>query len=124
MGEGIDVVVDFEHSTALEDITFGFVVKTALHTPVVGFNTLAIPAPPLEAPLKSGTIKCRLPQLPLMPGQYVVDLYFGTRGANFDVIQNVAFITVIPSDVYGSGRLPPQLSGPIFLPASWRIDAL
>ncbi|HEY1186258.1 MAG TPA: hypothetical protein VGE74_01315, partial [Gemmata sp.] len=75
-------------------------------------------------PLAAGTIAGRLPNVPLMPGTYTVDLYFGNQLRDFDVIHNAAELTVIPADVFGTGRLPPPNAGSIWWPATWELRPL
>jgi hypothetical protein len=79
-------------------------------------STRAVPRP-----LRAGTVVCRLPELPLMPGVYPLDLYFGSRAHDFDVVYGAAELTVVAADVFGTGRLPPPNAGPVCWPASWEI---
>jgi lipopolysaccharide transport system ATP-binding protein len=115
------VEIDFEADRALDVVDFGVTIKDRYQAPVFGVNTYVIPAPPLRAPVRNGRICCRLPYLPLMPGSYRLDLYFGSRGHDFDVVLDAAELTVVPADVFGSGRLPPVECGPVCWSATWEI---
>jgi hypothetical protein len=115
------VEVEFAVQESLDDATLGVVVKDAYNTPIFGINNKVTPAPAQPKPLRSGRVICRLPELPLMPGVYPLDLYFGNRIQDFDVIYNAAELTVVPADVFGTGKLPHSSAGPICWPATWEI---
>jgi lipopolysaccharide transport system ATP-binding protein len=121
MGTDLRITVDFESAEFLDNITYGLVVKNQYSAPIFGVNNLVIPSPPLPHPVRLGSIHCTLPKLPLMPGRYMVDFYFGSHGHNFDVIYNAVEFEVDPKDVFQSGRLPPTLAGDVFWPATWEF---
>jgi hypothetical protein len=55
---------------------------------------------------RRGTIACEFESLPLMPGTYLLDLYFGNFGditRDFDVIREAISFEVVPADVFGYG---------------------
>ena len=115
------IEVEFEMSEPLADVTLGVVVKDAYHSPIFGINNKVTVCPPQPAPLRAGKIVCRLAELPLMPGTYPLDLYFGSRTQDFDVVYNAAELTVLPADVFGTGKLPPTAAGNVCWPATWEI---
>jgi lipopolysaccharide transport system ATP-binding protein len=115
------IEVEFEMSEPLVDVTLGVVVKDPYHSPIFGINNKVTVCPPQPSPLKAGKIVCRLAGLPLMPGTYPLDLYFGSRTQDFDVVYNAAELTVLPADVFGTGKLPPAAAGNVCWPATWEI---
>jgi lipopolysaccharide transport system ATP-binding protein len=72
-------------------------------------------------PVARGTIVCEIPEIPLLPGNYVADLALGDAGGDFDVISDAISFEVLPADLLGTGRLPSPASGPIFCRANWRL---
>ncbi len=117
------IEVDFRLDAPLPDVTLGVVVKDAYHAPLFGINNKVSPAPVQLAPATAGKVVCRIPNLPLMPGTYPLDLYFGSRTEDFDVVYNAAELTVLAADVFGTGKLPPASAGPICWPATWEIHS-
>ena len=115
------IEVEFAVESPLPDVTLGVVVKDAYHAPVFGVNNKVTASPPQPSPLKAGTVVCRLAGLPLMPGTYPIDLHFGSRAQDFDVVYNAAELTVLPADVFGTGKLPPAAAGNVCWPATWEI---
>jgi lipopolysaccharide transport system ATP-binding protein len=115
------IEVTFAVNQPITDATLGVVVKDAYHAPIFGINNRVTPGSPQPGPLTSGKVVCLLPELPLMPGVYPIDLFFGDRGQDFDIIYNAVELTVVPADVFGTGKLPPSNAGPVCWPATWEI---
>jgi lipopolysaccharide transport system ATP-binding protein len=75
-------------------------------------------------PVTGGVVICEIPDLPLMPGQYTADLWLEDFSvmASLDMIVDAVSFEVIPSDSFGTGRLPPPSEGPVWVRASWRFE--
>lgn len=121
MNDDVEIVVSFVSQTPLDNVTFGLVVKNQCQVPIFGLNNLFLRCEQPRHPVTQADVICRIPNLPLMPGKYSLDLYLGTHGTNFDIIFDALIFEVLPRDVFGTGKLPPPTSGSIFLPASWKI---
>ncbi len=121
MGEDVGVEVSFELAEPIADVTLGVRLKNNMNVPIFGINTDIIPARQPEAPVSRGRITCRIGKLPVVPGLYNLDLYFGSFGLNFDEVQEACQFEVYPADVFGNGKLPPPGAGCIAWPASWEI---
>ena len=70
----------------------------------------------------SGTVTCAFERLPLMPGTYLLDLYFGDFGdpsRDLDIIRDAISFEVVAADLLGTGMLPRPIDGPVFWPATW-----
>jgi lipopolysaccharide transport system ATP-binding protein len=115
------ITVEFAVGRPLPDVTLGVVVKDPYQAPLFGINNKVTVTPEQPVALRTGTVVCRLPDLPLMPGTYPLDLFFGNREQDFDVVHNAADLTVVPADVFGTGKLPPAHAGPVCWPATWEI---
>jgi lipopolysaccharide transport system ATP-binding protein len=102
-------------------VTFGVVIRDQLQNPIFGNNSLVLPSECFKGPIAAGRIICTFPRLPLMPGRYSCDLYFGNNGRNFDVVMNAISFTVEEIDVFGSGRLPPANCGRICWDVHWNL---
>jgi lipopolysaccharide transport system ATP-binding protein len=75
--------------------------------------------------IRSGAITCSFESLPLMPGTYLLDLYFGDFGdvtRDLDVVREAISFEVVPADVLGTGMLPNAADGPIFWTAKWSSE--
>ena len=120
MGSDLSVTVDFQSPNAAIRPVLGLVVKNYLGAGVFSVNNRIIPGFTFD-PVREGRITCHLERLPLMPGTYTVDLYFGDEHHTLDAVFDSLSFEVTPADVYGSGKLPPAHCGPVFLPARWSL---
>lgn len=121
MGESLLVHVEFSARPPIRQPVLGVVVKTSLGAPVFGVNNRFIPGFDLDCQSPRAAIECRLDQVPLMPGVYWLDLWFGDAHRDIDVVYEAASFEVTAADVFSSGKLPPSSAGPIAWPATWRL---
>ena len=125
MGESLRVDVDFEMQDRRISPVIGVVIKTDLGYPLFGVNNKFITGYVFDEVEGVGSIGCQLDNLPLMPGHYFIDLYFGNQESDLDVIHEAVSFEVVPADVHGSGKLAPAVAGPICWPATFdlRMDS-
>jgi len=71
---------------------------------------------------KEGLMSCKIPKLPLAPGQYSVNLSFHINGQPYDRIQNAFSFTVENGDFYGNGKLPDVKENKFLVEQSWKIN--
>ena len=99
----------------------GVVVKTGFGFRLFGINNRIVAGQTLNEVSTEAVITCQFDRMPLMPGTYYLDLYLGDPFGDIDVVTDAISFEVFPSDVFGTGRLPPQLAGPLFLSAHWTL---
>ncbi|HEU0047362.1 MAG TPA: ABC transporter ATP-binding protein [Nitrososphaera sp.] len=58
-----------------------------------------------------GRLVCRIPELPLSPGRYVINLFSTVGGVIADWVQQASYINVAAGDYFGTGQLRPQQEG-------------
>ena len=69
------------------------------------------------------TAICEIPSLPLVPGRYFVWLWVEHGKSKVDVVENAAEFEVIPSDFFGSSRLPEGPGrGKVLLESRWSAE--
>ncbi|MEW6155106.1 MAG: ABC transporter ATP-binding protein [Actinomycetota bacterium] len=84
---------------------------------------------PLAGPAGPDTVKVSVPELPLVPGRYFVEVivYEGGKGSLqvVDRVERAAEIEVTVADVYGSGFMVPPAgrAGLVFVDAHWELCA-
>lgn len=74
-----------------------------------------------EALPASGTLVCHLPGLPLLPGNYSVNLFCTVNGSIADWLTDAALLEVAEGDFFGSGRLPPPGYGSVAVAHRWEL---
>lgn len=65
------------------------------------------------------SVVCKLPSLPLVPGEYSVELVCKRSGAILDHIWSAKRLLVVEGDFFGTGRLPPPTDGSVLVKQSW-----
>jgi lipopolysaccharide transport system ATP-binding protein len=77
---------------------------------------------PAELPTLAGVcrVRCRVAEMPLVPGTYTLTLNAGTSHQPLmDHLQNVVTLEVLPADFFGTGRLVPAHLGETLLRSDW-----
>jgi homopolymeric O-antigen transport system ATP-binding protein len=123
MGGSLAVQITFATENPVRPI-LGVTIKTAHGAPILGVSNRWTQEGCDGPAMTRGSIICSFPRLPLMPGTYMLDLYFGdfadvTR--DLDVILDAVALEVFPADVYGTGLIPRPSDGPVFCDASWTV---
>jgi lipopolysaccharide transport system ATP-binding protein len=68
-----------------------------------------------------GSLSLRIPELPLTPGRYYVNLYLGIDGTISDYITEAANLLVEPGDFFGTGQSPSGQSSSVLVRHSWEV---
>jgi len=121
MGTQLEAIVQFSAPHPIRPI-LGITLKTAEGMPLFGVSNRWTNHGADNQRTLSGTVTCKFDRLPLMPGTYLVDLYFGDFGdpsRELDIIREALSFEVVPADLLGTGMLQRSTDGPIFLPATW-----
>jgi hypothetical protein len=123
MGGSVFIEVEFDAPSYLSPV-LGIVLKTDVGGSVFGVDNRIVDGFKFRK-VKRGVIVCQIDRLPLMPGHYLVDLYFGDQHSSIDWIESAILFSVVSSDVFGTGKLPSRRCGAVFWPAKWtlKVDA-
>jgi lipopolysaccharide transport system ATP-binding protein len=121
MGAPFRATVEFSAPHPIRPI-LGITLKTAEGMPLFGVSNRWTNQGVNRQPVPGGTVTCAFERLPLMPGTYLIDLYFGDFGdpsRDLDIIRDAISFEVVPADLLGTGMLPRPVDGPVFWPATW-----
>ncbi len=69
----------------------------------------------------SARVRCTLKRLPLLQGEYTVDIWLGDGAVDVDTLTGYLSFRIEESDVYGTSRPPFAHMGVIFLEPMWQI---
>lgn len=122
IGDPLTIAVRLSGEMKTAEPVLGVVLKTSQGMALCGVNNRFVGGFHFEEAVSSGVISCRFENLPLMPGKYFVDLFFGNQYQDLDIVHEAISFEVAPADVFGTGRLPPASAGPIVWPASWTLE--
>jgi lipopolysaccharide transport system ATP-binding protein len=67
----------------------------------------------------SGTVRCSIPSLILLPDDYRIEVAVGTWDQTLDSIDPALQVTVSPTDLFGTGELLDSSFGPTVLRSDW-----
>ena len=105
MGGTLAVKVSFDSRRPVLPV-LGIVIKNANGVSILTCNNKFIGGYHFEKRIASGTISCIVKDLPLLPGNYSIDLYFGDGPHDIDTIHDAISVEVLYADVFGTGQLP------------------
>jgi lipopolysaccharide transport system ATP-binding protein len=66
-------------------------------------------------------LRCRIPEIWLTPSEYTVVLGLAVGRDQVDRIEPAGTISIMPRDLFGTGRLPPATDGVLMINASWDL---
>jgi lipopolysaccharide transport system ATP-binding protein len=66
--------------------------------------------------------RCRIDDFRLVPGDYIINVAMGDSGTNLDRVDNAMRFSVLPANLYGTGRVPKRKDGLVALSARWELD--
>ena len=69
-----------------------------------------------------GCVVCRLEEVPLVPGDYLLTIGCMTGERQLDLLEHVASFSVEPRDFFDSGYLPHPLNGPVLIRSEWKLQ--
>jgi lipopolysaccharide transport system ATP-binding protein len=69
----------------------------------------------------AGQFMCRIPELPLVPGRYAVNIFVGINEEPCDVIEDAAQFEVEGGDFFGTGRQGMSSLCRLLVKCDWRL---
>ena len=122
MGEGLSMAIQFDYGSHRIRPNIDISIKNNYVT-VFTASTRVQKEYQLADAITAGTINCHVRDIPLLPGTYSIDLFFGEEYQNVDVIYDAISFEVIPVDIFGSGEVPRAHQGTIYWPAVFEMAA-
>ncbi|MCC7007751.1 MAG: ABC transporter ATP-binding protein [Acidobacteria bacterium] len=122
MGDRCSIAVRFAHDEAIAPV-LSLVVRTSGGMAVFSVNSRIVSTGGPVAPRDRGVVTATFERLPLMPGSYLVDLFFGDAYADFDWIESAISFDVLEADVFGTGKIAPRDAGVVYCPATFSVTS-
>jgi homopolymeric O-antigen transport system ATP-binding protein len=117
--------LDFEFCLSVEcpmkQCTLGIHFETELGLRVYALNSRWM-LKTMDLETGSHIVRCSIPQIPLVPGRYLISLGFSSETKQIDWLDRISSIEIFATDVYGTGELPWSTQGYFLSEASWRIE--
>jgi Wzt C-terminal domain len=122
-----DLHVDADRPVSTKNLHIRLDVLTSYGGPLIGLSTFFEPDNPLrdiDVVEPGTTISCVLDELPLTPGHYFLSASVERLNEVLDRALNVLEFTILPSDFYATGVLPPEHHHPVLVRHRWRVTEL
>ena len=119
-GETLEFHLSYEAPAEISNPSFGLIISNGMGMPLFFLQTRAQLGLRERAP-RAGRVVCRLEEVPLVPGEYLLTVGCLTGERQLDLLEHVASFSVEPRDFFGSGYLPHQLNGPVLVRADWQL---
>lgn len=125
MGGKTELAIAFESPAPTKRPKVGVVlIRSTTREPVFGVNTEMLGRSHVESLADHFECKFLFDRLDLMPGEYIVDVWLGSDGRNFEVVKSAAALQIVEADIYGTGRIPHAHTGPVFMRPNVRIEVV
>jgi lipopolysaccharide transport system ATP-binding protein len=121
-GEPLEFHLAYSATAEIANPSFGIIISNSMGTPLFFLQTRTQLGLWDKAPA-AGCIVCRLDEVPLLPGEYLLTIGCMTGERQLDLLEHVASFTVEPRDFFDSGYLPSHLNGPVLIRAAWDLQA-
>jgi lipopolysaccharide transport system ATP-binding protein len=103
-GEKFTIKIEYHNDVPIQNLVVGIVIKDSNQQALIGINNNDLGIILNKKPAKDGSIIFDIEKLPLYGNStYFVDLYFGERGIDVEVIENAITFHIEANDVYGTG---------------------
>jgi lipopolysaccharide transport system ATP-binding protein len=122
IGDSIAIIVKFKSPIPIRPCC-GFTIKSDRGTRISHISDWCSNQLSTARAVNSGIVTCRMRDLPLMPGRYLLDLWLSdfSLPTPFDVVSDSCWFEVSPADVLGFGKLPPPEEGLVLFRGEWSL---
>lgn len=120
----IEMTFDTEKDTSLKSPAMGVVINHAIFGTVGGVNTRMTGFETNGREFSTALMRCSLEHLPLLQGDYTVDLWLGEGLIDVDTLTGYLNFHIEETDIYGTGKSPFGNMGVFFLKPKWELIKL
>lgn len=117
-GRPLSIRITYEDQRPLTDAYFGLTIQNAAGTKLIWLQTRLQQGRLPDLP-PTGTVTCEVPALPLVPGNYFIDVGCGCGATQIDFVERAAPLEIVAADFFGTGRLPTSRQAAVLLKATW-----
>src|SRR5262249_29182900 len=68
-----------------------------------------------------GRVRCMIDDIRFVPGEYTLNVAVGDSGSNLDRVDNALSFSILPANVYETGKVPKRKDGLVALAARWEL---
>ena len=121
-GDAVSISLELQCKRPIESAVVQIALNDGLGARVAVLNS-EIAGAELRLPARRCTVRCRLPDLPLAPGAYDVEVKVISRGETLFFHPRAWTLEIEAGDFYETGRMPPSgWAGRCLLRQTWQLD--
>jgi lipopolysaccharide transport system ATP-binding protein len=117
-GSRVDLVVRYRGEKRPGNVGMHVAIYNDLGTPVTYLSN-DYTGDALDELAEEGAFVCHIPELPLAPGQYLLNMCLTVAGTEYDHIAGAAGFEVLPGFFFNTGKTPPASYGHYLCHHSW-----
>jgi len=120
----IEMMFDSPENSNIKLPVMGVVINHATFGTVGGVNTRMTGFETNGKEYGAAIMRCSLEHLPLLQGDYTIDLWLGDGSHDVDTLTGYLNFRIEESDIYGTGKTPFSNMGVFFLKPKWELIEL
>ncbi len=105
-GDSITLEIKYKAKTPIQQIHISFELYSQQGETVLGSSSRYLTTDHFPHPALSGTARCSLGMVPLMPGNYSFSFWFGTGHEEIEVFQQALAFEMIEKNIWGTTGVP------------------
>jgi len=123
VGCNFRIELEFDHDSPMRSPVFGLVIKDFKDEVYIGVNNRHYQNFEMDNPAKQGKLIAEIPYLPLLPGNYIIDIYLGDGAFDIDYLKDTITIEVLESNYNSTGVPLNRNINKVFIKdISWKIE--
>lgn len=124
MGNQATLCFNYKLDQTCANLDFGFGIESIDGMRIFSVNNTVTNPYPLAVPLH-GVARCEIPELPLLPGEYLVSLSIVDSQVEWiDFVERAISFEVLANDVYGTGKIFERSQGVVFTRSQVNISEI
>jgi len=121
VGDLCEFQVELESTKVFLDVAVGLHVQNEARQRVTSFHTRYQKCPAMDLN-KRLILRCKCPELMLVPGNYILELAVASSGRVEDRVEHGFSFCVVDADVLGAGKVPPSKDGVLVSRGYWEVS--
>jgi lipopolysaccharide transport system ATP-binding protein len=120
MGDALEFTLEYDCGHRPVDLRLGITLEDHRGVQVVSFSPTCQAPGLLRNSPSAGSARCAVPGVPLVEGRYVVHVFYDD-GRGSESVEAAGEVEILPTDVFGTGRVPEPRHGVVYMPCQWSL---
>ncbi|MBL4884062.1 MAG: ABC transporter ATP-binding protein [Planctomycetaceae bacterium] len=121
-GDQINLEVKFKAKTPVQQLHIGFEINSQNGECVIASSTRYLSTEHFSKPTQTGTVRCSLGMVPLMPGDYSFSFWFGTGHEETDIFHHALAFEVVERNIWETTAVPGHENSKLWWPTEFTFS--